>query len=105
MIHAVVFDFDGVLADSEPLHLRAYQEVLDAMGVTLSRDEYYSRYLGFDDENVFRMVAEAYGWNLTPERTASLIAEKSHIFDAMLAEADVLYPGAAECVERLAGAY
>lgn len=105
MISAVVFDFDGVLADSEPLHLRAYQEVLDALGVTLTRDEYYTRYLGFDDENVFRLVGEAYGWNMTPARTAALMAEKCRLFDAMLAEADVLYPGAAECVERLAGEY
>jgi beta-phosphoglucomutase len=105
MIHAVVFDFDGVLADSEPLHLRAYQEVLEALGVTLSRDEYYTRYLGFDDENVFRMIGESYGWNLTPKRTAALIAEKSRVFDAMLAEADVLHPGAAECVGWLAAEY
>ena len=49
MIRAVVFDFDGVLADSEPLHLLAYQEVLAPIGVTLTRDEYYAEYLGYDD--------------------------------------------------------
>ena len=102
MIHAVVFDFDGVLADSEPLHLRAYQEVFSGLGVTLHRDEYYSRYLGFADDAVFTMVAEAYGWQLTPTQVESLIEEKAIVFDAMLAGADVLYPGAAECVERLA---
>jgi beta-phosphoglucomutase len=101
MIHAVVFDFDGVLADSEPLHLRSYQEVLAALGVTLNRDEYYARYLGFADEAVFRMLAETYGWNLTEAQIASLIEEKSTIFDAMLAESDVLYPGAVACVDRL----
>ena len=42
MISAIVFDFDGVLADSEPLHLRAYQEVLAGLGVTLRREEYYA---------------------------------------------------------------
>ena len=42
MIRAIVFDFDGVLADSEPLHLLAYQEVLAGLGVTLSREEYYA---------------------------------------------------------------
>jgi beta-phosphoglucomutase len=101
MIQAVVFDFDGVLADSEPLHLQAYQEVLSALGVTLSRDEYYARYLGFADEAVFGMVAETYGWHVTPARITSLMDEKTRIFDALLADADVLYPGAAECVERL----
>ena len=47
MIRAIVFDFDGVLADSEPLHLLAYQEVLAGLGVTLSREEYYGAYLGY----------------------------------------------------------
>ena len=41
MIAAVVFDFDGVLVDSEPLHLRAYQEVLEPIGLSLPREKYY----------------------------------------------------------------
>ena len=102
MIHAVVFDFDGVLADSEPLHLRAFQEVLAGLGVALSREEYYARYLGFADEDAFQHIAETYGWNLTPNQVASLVEEKSHVFDALLAGSDVLFPGAAECVTRLA---
>ena len=40
MIAAVVFDFDGVLVDSEPLHLRAYQEVLEPIGLSLPREKY-----------------------------------------------------------------
>ena len=42
----VVFDLDGVLVDSEPLHLRAYQEVLGGYGRSLSRQEYYARFIG-----------------------------------------------------------
>ena len=38
-IGAVVFDFDGVLANSEPLHLQSYQAVLGEVGVTLGRDD------------------------------------------------------------------
>jgi beta-phosphoglucomutase len=103
MIHAVVFDFDGVLADSEPLHLRAFQEVLAGLGVTLTREEYYARYLGFADEGAFAAIADAYGWHLTQAQIAALVAEKAHVFDTMLAAGNVLYPGAAECVTRLAG--
>ena len=32
-LQAIVFDFDGVIANSEPLHLRAFQEVLAGQGV------------------------------------------------------------------------
>ena len=69
VIRAIVFDFDGVLADSEPLHLRAYQEVLSALGVTLTRDAYYAHYLGYDDQGVFTTVAAAHGFEL--DATAS----------------------------------
>jgi beta-phosphoglucomutase len=105
VIAAIVFDFDGVLADSEPLHLRAYQEVLSAMGATLPREEYYARYLGYDDEGVFRTLSDDRGWDLTTTQISTLIAEKTEAFEQIVAGTDVLYPGAAECVRRLAAVW
>ena len=102
---AVVFDFDGVLADSEPLHLATYQEVFGALGATLTREDYYANYLGFDDEGVFRRMAAVQGWSLDDGRIASLIAEKSRVFDQVIATTDVLYPGARACVERLSASF
>ena len=40
MITTVIFDLDGLLADTEPLHCRAYQETLHLEGVTLTESEY-----------------------------------------------------------------
>lgn len=101
MIRAIVFDFDGVLADSEPLHFRALQQICSSLGVTLSREEYYAEYLGFDDEGAFRRLAEVYGWEGGDRQIAALVTEKARIFDEMMEEADILYPGANACVERL----
>ena len=42
-LQAIVFDFDGVIADSEPLHLRAYQTILAREGIELTHDDYYGR--------------------------------------------------------------
>ena len=61
MLKAIVFDFDGVIADSEPLHLRAYQTILERDGIELTREEYYARYLGFDDSGAFERVARFKG--------------------------------------------
>ena len=105
MSHAIVFDFDGVLADSEPLHLRAYQEVLTPLGITLTRDESYARLLGYDDMGVLTRVGEAAGRAFEARQISALIADKARVFDALVASVDVLYPGAAECVARMAAAY
>ena len=47
-LQAIVFDFDGVIANSEPLHLLAFQQALTEDGIELSASEYYARYLGYD---------------------------------------------------------
>lgn len=105
MTSAIVFDFDGVLADSEPLHLRAYQDVLASLGVTLTREEYYASYLGYSDEEMLAKLAEAQGWTMDERRLEALIAEKGQVFDAIIETTEMLYPGAVACTERLAAAF
>src|SRR5512138_1396167 len=60
-LQAIVFDFDGVIADSEPLHLKAFQRALAEEGMTLGEDEYFNRYLGYDDVGVFEAIARDRG--------------------------------------------
>jgi beta-phosphoglucomutase len=105
VIRAIVFDFDGVLADSEPLHLLAYQEVLSDLGVTLTHAEYYAEYLGYDDVGVFTAIARAHGWEMDEAKLESLVKEKGRVFDSMLETTDVLYPGVEACIEGLAAEY
>ena len=106
MISAIVFDFDGVLVDSEPLHLRAYQEVLEPFGLSLLREKYYASYLGFDDAGVFRAVAEAREWPLDERKLRALIDEKCRVYDGCPETVgDIMYRGAAECVARLAAVW
>jgi beta-phosphoglucomutase len=102
MISAIVFDFDGVLADSETLHLRAYQQVLAPRGEQMSRADYFARYLGFDDEGVFRTFAADRGWTIDDTDVAALIDAKTAVFESLEANADLLFPGAADCVRRMA---
>jgi HAD superfamily hydrolase (TIGR01509 family) len=105
MPSAIVFDFDGVIADSEPLHLAAYQQVLAPLGVTLTREDYYARYLGSDDVGMFTQVAASQGWQVDAGRLAALVAEKVKVFQAVIESTDVLYPGARACIEGLGAAF
>ena len=101
-IRAIVFDFDGVLANSEPLHLRAYQAVLAEIGITLDREEYYTHYLGFDDVTAFRVISERRGRRWSDAEIAEILERKTVVFDDIVTSSDVLYPEAVPCVRRLA---
>jgi beta-phosphoglucomutase-like phosphatase (HAD superfamily) len=51
MIRAIIFDLDGTLADTEPLHFEAFARVLRTEGIELDRTEYFSRLIGLDDRD------------------------------------------------------
>jgi HAD superfamily hydrolase (TIGR01509 family) len=103
-LRAVVFDFDGVIADSEPLHFEGFRRVLARQGVALSRSEYYEKYLGFDDAGAFRAVLADHGQAFDEARVAALVAAKLALFPDVIAGQSVIYEGAADCIARLAAA-
>jgi HAD superfamily hydrolase (TIGR01509 family) len=104
LIKAVVFDFDGVIANSEPLHYAAFRDVLQELDVPFTEQEYYASYLGYDDVGVFRAVAEARGLRWPPERIGQLVRRKAVRLEALERERSVLFPGAADAIARLAAA-
>ena len=53
MLGAVIFDFNGIIVDDEPIHFKLFQKVLGEEGIVLTEDAYYERYLGFDDRGAF----------------------------------------------------
>jgi beta-phosphoglucomutase len=95
-LRAIVFDFDGVIANSEPLHFRAFRDVLAGEELALSEREYYDRYLGFDDVGVFRAVG------VETTRIDDLVKQKAVIMEALERDVSILFPGAAAAVRRLA---
>ena len=98
----VVLDFDGVIADTETLHLRAYQETLAKRGLSLSKTEYFERYLGYDDVGVVTAVGRDHGVVLKDSEITRLIETKGQRFESLVGTAHLLFPGSAECVQRLA---
>ena len=101
-LQAVFFDFDGVIADSEPLHLRAYQAVLQADGIDLTKAEYYARYLGYDDVGLFEALAKDRRLSLTDEKIENWVAMKATIVEEMFKSDSILFPGAVACVKMFA---
>ena len=102
MLRAVVFDFDGVIANSEPLHYRGFRDVLAEAGVALSERDYYARYLGYDDAGVFRAVAADGGHSWSLNRVAELVRLKAVRMERLERDASVLFPGADAAIRRMA---
>jgi beta-phosphoglucomutase len=102
-LQAIVFDFDGVIADSEPLHLRAFQRTLDAEGIALDAGEYYARYLGYDDVGLLEALGRDRNIEMGEARRRALVARKAAVLEEMLC-GDVLFPGAAAFIRAAAEA-
>src|SRR5688572_2626436 len=103
-LQAIVFDFDGVIANSEPLHLRAFQRSFGDLGLALGADEYYSAYLGYDDVGVFTTVARDRGLALTGQQVEALVVRKGEYVQELLRAGEVLFPGAAAFIRQAAAA-
>jgi beta-phosphoglucomutase len=103
-LHAIVFDFDGVIADSERLHLRSYQDILEPEGIKLSTEEYFARYLGYDDVGVFKALGRDHAVPMDDHRVSELIARKGQRYESLAAAGEMLFPGAADFVRAAAAA-
>jgi beta-phosphoglucomutase len=103
-LRAIVFDFDGVIANSEPLHFQAFRDILAKARVDLSEQDYYGRYLGFDDVGVFATVNADRRLNWNERQLADFVADKALRLAELEKDAPVLFPGAADAIARAAAA-
>ena len=104
-IQAVVFDFDGVLADTERLHLAAFQDVFEPRGWPLDERAYVDHYMGYDDAGLFAAYTADRGLSIGEAYLDRLLQEKSVAYRRRLGGGEVLYPGAVACIERLASKF
>lgn len=101
MLRGVVFDFDGVLVDSEHAHFEAIREILAReAGIAITHDEYLEHYLAYDDHSCFRRAFEIHGVTASHERIADLVDRKWRAYDERLPTVPFL-PGARDLVLAL----
>jgi beta-phosphoglucomutase len=103
-LQGIVFDFDGVIANSEPLHLQAFQQALAEEGIALTRDEYFSRYLGYDDVGLIEALGRDRGIEMPPRRATAIVAAKGVKLQQMMRADGILFPGAAAFIRAAADA-
>lgn len=101
-LQAIIFDFDGVIADSEPLHLRAFQRTLGEIGLELSAADYFGTYLGYDDVGVFEALGRHTGTPFTGEQVRDLVTRKGVHLQQLTGAGDALFPGAFDFIRAAA---
>jgi beta-phosphoglucomutase len=105
MLRAIIFDFDGVVADNEPVHFVMFQRVLGEIGIPLSEEEYYQRYLGFDDKGCFAAALAAHGRPAPKAMIDQLVARKARAYMQHIKQHLVIFPGVQEFVRDAANRY
>jgi beta-phosphoglucomutase len=89
----LIFDFNGVLVDDEPVHCELFQLVLKGHGISLTHDEYFQRYFVFDDAGVFRKIFADAGRPLKEPEVRALCETKAAHYAALPASRFKYYEG------------
>ncbi len=104
-LSAIIFDFDGVIADSEPLHFAGFHLTLAEIGINLTESDYYANYLGYDDRGCFIAALTAHQRPADPSIIAPLMQRKAQAYLESVKDHLVIFPGVREVVSEAAATY
>jgi HAD superfamily hydrolase (TIGR01509 family) len=102
---SILFDFDGVLADTEPVHCACWAEVLAPQGIALEWGAYRERYMGIDDREMLRMLAAEAAPQLSWEDLWTLYPAKKERFRARVMAAPPFDPALPAFLSALSRRY
>ncbi len=101
MLRAVILDFDGVICDSEPLHYQAFQKSFADVGVDITADLYYSKYLGYTDRELVDAVCQDFTLNWTYQKKADFVNKKVDLFARIVRQQDCVMPGVKDFISTV----
>ncbi|GAG54641.1 unnamed protein product, partial [marine sediment metagenome] len=101
MLRAVIFDFDGVITDSEILHLRAFNRVLAQYDIEIKTKDYYKDYLGLTDVDCFQLVANKGRLGLDGREIENLVKQKNQVFQELAKTEGRIIEGVRDFLEML----
>lgn len=100
-LRAIIFDFNGVIADDETPHLLTFQQALREEGMTLTKEDYYGIYLGMDERNCLAALILKFKGARDPACERRVHDRKVALFRAYTAaHKPELFPGVTDFVLR-----
>ena len=101
MLKAVIFDFDGVIFDSEPLHFQAFNNALEKDGIEIPISKYYQNYLGYTDFECIEIISRDYSMGLDEKGVKDLSKRKCDAFEELVRQNRNIIKGVTELLELL----
>jgi len=105
LLRAIIFDFDGIIVNSEPLILQLTQEMAARQGWTITEDMYYRDYLALDDRGIVEHLYASHGRPLDTARRDELVAWKARAYWEAIRDGLPAFPGAVDFVRKVAGEF
>ena len=98
MIDTVIFDMDGVIIDSEPLHMEAEQEIFKALGIAISKEK-HGTFVGTSSKNMWERIIREHSLTIPIDK---LLEQNKLSYRKRLAVAvDTAVPGVTELIRAL----
>lgn len=104
-IKALIFDFDGVLTDTEPIHMDAWLSALEPLGISFTLDDYKKYYIGLNDRDFLDEIGRRASVHFEDIQKTDLIAEKAAICMKSLEHSIPTIPGVKEFIEEASSRY
>jgi len=101
MLRAIFFDFNGVIVDDEFLHCSLFQKTLAEQSIALSKEDYYQKYLGYDDHDAFSHVLKDQGRDPRESLIDQLILEKAKSYALEAQKQDLFIEGSLDFIRQL----
>lgn len=105
MLRAIIFDFNGIILNDEPVHFRAMRDTVAALGIQLSPEEYWERYLPLDDEHCFDAICAAHDVSVSAAERREALHGKVGLYRQFMRNEYPLFPGSADFVRLSASRY
>lgn len=101
MLRAVIFDFDGVITDSEILHLRSFNQVLAQYNIEIATQDYYKDYLGLTDFALLEQMVERGLLKVGEGEVKNIAEQKKQVFEKLAKTEGRIIEGVRSCLEML----
>jgi beta-phosphoglucomutase len=105
MLKAIIFDFNGIILNDEPIHFRAMRDTVAGLGIQLSEEEYWAKYLPFDDERCLDEICRNHSVTLTADQRRAALTRKVDTYQNLMSDGFPVFPGAADFVRLAAARY